>query len=183
MTRVCNQCHIERPLDDFANDKNRRDGKSYTCKVCNRARTSAWAKANPKRARERGTQWRIANRQRVRASSRKHYAKNQERILARTKARRAADPNRRATERWKWIYRNYQMTREQWLALFDAQGARCGCCTSTEPGSKLGWHTDHDHRTGVVRGIVCASCNVMLGGARDQIANLTAGIAYLERTR
>ena len=182
MTRVCNECDVEKSLDEFANDKNRADGKSYTCKVCNRARASAWSKSNRKRVQARQRKWRAENRASVRKSSRRYYAKNKTRINALTKARRDADPNHRAVQRWKWILRNYSMTREQWLAMFAAQGSRCGCCRSTDPGSRRSWHTDHDHTTKKVRGIVCHDCNIMLGGARDSTATLAAGIDYLERT-
>jgi hypothetical protein len=37
-------------------------------------------------------------------------------------------------------------------------GERCGICgAEPKPGKKL--HRDHDHRTGVARGLLCFSCN------------------------
>jgi recombination endonuclease VII len=62
------------------------------------------------------------------------------------------------------------------LALFDGH---CQCCGADSPGSRQGWHIDHDHVTGKFRGIICSRCNTMLGMAKDDIQRLAAGIAYL----
>lgn len=50
--------------------------------------------------------------------------------------------------------------RAAWRAFFDAHGDRCAICR--EPGGRL--VEDHDHTTGLVRGLLCHSCNVMTGG-------------------
>jgi len=89
----------------------------------------------------------------------------------------------KVAERWKWIKVNYGLTKEQWFGLFERQGNRCGCCGRTEPASKRGWHVDHDHTTGKVRGIVCHGCNMMIGAARDSVDVLASGIDYLNRTK
>ncbi len=57
----------------------------------------------------------------------------------------------------------YGLTPESWTALFAGQGRKCASCGSTEPGTTWGWHTDHDHQTGRVRGILCLPCNVLAG--------------------
>ena len=33
-TRVCTKCKVEKDLNDFGNDKTRKNGKSYLCKPC-----------------------------------------------------------------------------------------------------------------------------------------------------
>lgn len=38
---------------------------------------------------------------------------------------------------------------------------------------------DHDHKTGKVRGLLCPTCNNMLGHAKDSIETLQAAIQYL----
>lgn len=39
---------------------------------------------------------------------------------------------------------------------------------------------DHDHSTGKFRGVLCSSCNKMLGGAKDNPEILRLGAKYLE---
>lgn len=65
------------------------------------------------------------------------------------------------------LKRAYGITPEQWRELFVAQGERCACCGVGEPGSKLGWSTDHCHETGRLRGILCRRCNTVLGCLGD----------------
>ncbi|MEV7121236.1 endonuclease domain-containing protein [Kitasatospora griseola] len=40
-----------------------------------------------------------------------------------------------------------------WWRLFELQGSRCACCLASPTA------IDHDHRTGLVRGLLCTSCN------------------------
>lgn len=60
------------------------------------------------------------------------------------------------------------------------QGSRCKCCGKTTNGSKKGWHVDHDHSTGIIRGVLCANCNIALGQVHDNIKHLELLIQYLE---
>ena len=75
----------------------------------------------------------------------------------------------------------YGMTTSDWSTLFAAQGESCAICKSPKPGNKLGWSTDHDHLTGKVRGILCRSCNLMLGNAEDNAERMQLAVAYLKR--
>lgn len=147
----------------------------------NRERVKKWARANPERARARQRRWRQNNREKAREQARASYARNRDTRRALSTARRAADPNRRAYERWNWILRKYGLTREQWLELFMSQGERCACCGSQDPGTSRGWHTEHDHTTLKIRGITCAHCNRMLGAARD--SDPLSGTCSMRRIR
>ena len=87
----------------------------------------------------------------------------------------------------KWTqrsrYRNYKITPQEWDHMFVGQGGVCAICRSPTPGTKQTWHTDHNHVTGEVRGILCAHCNRMLGAARDNPDWLIEGAKYLEKGR
>ena len=68
-------------------------------------------------------------------------------------------------------------------ALLDSQGGRCAICRTETAGGKGGWHVDHDHATGRIRGLLCHGCNIALGYFRDDPDRLRAAMAYLETAR
>lgn len=49
------------------------------------------------------------------------------------------------------------------LAILEKQQYRCALCPRTIPGGMGNWHVDHNHKTGVVRGLLCVSCNLKVG--------------------
>lgn len=51
MTRVCKKCGEERPLETFQKHRGGRNGRVWTCKVCQAAEKKAWAQANPEKVR------------------------------------------------------------------------------------------------------------------------------------
>ena len=66
--------------------------------------------------------------------------------------------------------------------LYAEQNGRCGICKRHER-EVLMLVVDHCHKTGLVRGLLCGRCNVMLGMAGDLVDNLQAGIEYLLKKR
>ena len=63
----------------------------------------------------------------------------------------------------------FNLTLEEYNLMFDAQGGICKICSMPEITRKNNSDevrmlaVDHDHNTGAVRGLLCASCNVQLG--------------------
>lgn len=80
----------------------------------------------------------------------------------------------------KAIEAKYGISGEEYDALYEAQGGRCAICrTSTGKAKMLA--VDHDHKTGIVRGLLCGSCNHrLLGAAHDGTEILVRAIEYLE---
>lgn len=73
----------------------------------------------------------------------------------------------------------YGVTQEHWDAQFEKQGRCCAVCWASEHGAK-GWQTDHDHKTGKFRAILCRACNLALGHVKDDINRLQQLIEYLK---
>lgn len=72
---------------------------------------------------------------------------------------------------------------EELLRLQDGGCAICGC---KESDCKTAFHIDHDHNkpeSESYRGLLCASCNVSIGGFQDDPAILRRAIDYLEGSR
>lgn len=121
--------------------------------------------------------YRAAHRDEKRAYSAAYYAAHREEAAAYAAAYGAAHREETAARQ---LERRYGILPGERDAMLAAQGDSCAICGADDPGSRQGWNTDHDHGTGVVRGILCHGCNVGLGGFRDNPAHLMAAIEYLE---
>lgn len=55
--------------------------------------------------------------------------------------------------------------------MLASQGGVCAACGTDEPGGR-GWHTDHSHKSGEVRGVLCGYCNVALGMMQEDATRL-----------
>ncbi len=74
----------------------------------------------------------------------------------------------------------YGLTLEEKGELIEFQGGQCICGPWTGyNGASRTLSTDHDHKTGVVRGALCKHCNDLLGRIRDDPEYFRRMIAYL----
>jgi hypothetical protein len=78
--------------------------------------------------------------------------------------------------------RKYGITRDDYYNMLLQQDYMCKCCREPWNNPYYQWPVDHNHETGVVRGILCPPCNKMIGAAREESYVLAAGIRYLQCT-
>jgi hypothetical protein len=103
-------------------------------------------------------------------------------VQARVRANKAAQPERTTIMRRGWaIKTRYGITMDRFYEILADQNYECRIC-----GIRLTRATtriDHDHKTGIVRGLLCHECNLGLGFFRDNPAALRSAAAYIDRTR
>lgn len=76
------------------------------------------------------------------------------------------------------LKREFGMTLGDYDDMVTTQGGRCAICKEPCPtGNRLA--VDHDHDSGVVRGLLCMKCNTGLGHFDDSPRKLTEALAYL----
>jgi hypothetical protein len=133
-----------------------------------RKRAKAWREKNPERAAEADRAYRAKNREKLVATSQRHYWDNRDHHLEQSWLRRLKAKG---------------LTPDQYAALLEAQGHRCAICLAVEPmRGRRRMYVDHDHQTGLVRGLLCQRCNTAIGLMRDDPQLLTSAADYLIRS-
>ena len=72
----------------------------------------------------------------------------------------------------------YGITVEVYNQILESQGGVCAICEATPGRRRL--NVDHCHSTNIIRGLLCDSCNLMLGKANDRPEILRLGAEYIE---
>lgn len=78
-------------------------------------------------------------------------------------------------------YRFYNITKEVYDEMLNNQDNKCAICRK-EFTSKRKTFIDHNHSTGMVRGLLCPKCNTILGHANDSVDILNNAIKYIVKS-
>lgn len=108
-----------------------------------------------------------ATRKRLAAYQREHYRKH-----------RQGSAEEQTRLRHLRYQRKYGISEEQFLKMEADQDHACAIC-GDPPNGKGRFHVDHDAKTGRVRGLLCARCNLGIGCFLDSPDRLHAAIDYL----
>ena len=76
--------------------------------------------------------------------------------------------------------KRYGSTHQAYVDMVALQENKCAICKVEFGTLRKTPQYDHDHATGKVRGILCATCNNGLGSFKDRVDLLLAAIAYLQ---
>lgn len=176
----CSACKTERPLTEFPVY----NGKPwYWCKPCQRAKSKSYRQRFPDKIRKQNAAYRKENPGYSTESSRKWRLENRERHLATMRARDAK--YRKEDPTWDFkraIRQKYGLTIEQYESMYRSQNGACAICLKQHlTGKRNRLFVDHDHATGIVRGLLCGNCNSAIGHLKDDRAAIFRAITYLTR--
>lgn len=165
-SKICTYCKTDQPLTNYHVHPKR--GHHPRCKPCR-------AKAH--------REYYLANIDKFKAYKARARNETVEEREARIQRRRDEAPAKRRLAKWRvHIRKTLGVSEQQYQDLFRAQGGRCAICASGNPGGKRErFCIDHCHATGVIRGLLCVSCNSGLGYFKDDIHRLEGAISYLKR--
>lgn len=78
------------------------------------------------------------------------------------------------------LWFKYGLTVPDYFDIAVRQNFACAICLQSLQMDR-NTHIDHDHVTGKIRGLLCASCNTALGHFADNQTNLERAIVYLRQ--
>jgi len=164
--KKCNKCELNKKNEEFYKNSHSSDGLKSICKNC----TSITAKI-----------YYDENIEKIKQYSQKHHLKNKEEYNKRNRERFRNNPELKKKNR----IRPYKITQEQLDLLMSVSNYKCNICNlSQEDNKKLfkkDLNIDHCHKTGIIRGILCHSCNLGLGYFKDKIELLDKAKIYLSK--
>jgi hypothetical protein len=153
MLRKCQTCKLDKPATEFHKSKRNAGGFKPDCKACRKIEAVVYRKKYPEK---------------VTANSKKWYANNPEK--------------RKAVYRNKgWRDAGIDMDYDRYLLMLEERGHRCDICKKHDSEFEQALAVDHDHKTGLVRGLLCNECNTVLGKMNDDPDLLRKAAGYLEK--
>lgn len=158
--KICKKCKEEKALDQFNSIVRGRASKlggiyvASSCKECVKKSTVESARrrrhSDPEKTREKDRNYRLKNARNCRSNSLKY---------------------------------RFGITADDYDVMYDKQQGCCAICgihsSDYTNKTKLRLHVDHCHTTGMIRGLLCNSCNTSLGGFKDSEDVLNKAIAYI----
>jgi hypothetical protein len=145
-------CGVRKPVDQFHADSSRPSGRFPQCKECRKAYT-------------------------IEYNDRPDVI---ERTATRSAEKYQADPEaHKEVSRDNRYQKLYNITIEDYDRILAYQGGVCAICK--KPPKTRRHHVDHDHKTGLVRGLVCGYCNMWVLRENMTPEKLRVAADYLEQ--
>lgn len=149
--KTCSKCKKEKELSEFYKHKRKKDGYSDYCKECDK---------------EYCKKFRNENKEHLKQYKKKHYKDN------------IQDYKNNSLKNL------YGVTIEEYNSMFDEINGICPGCGEqifNTINSENPAVVDHNHKTGLVRGLLCGRCNSLLGFAKDNATTLENLTNYLRK--
>jgi hypothetical protein len=81
----------------------------------------------------------------------------------------------------KHLQQTYGLSLNEYHAKLKAQNHKCAICGTDEVDLQRDLCVDHDHKTGIIRDLLCNACNTGIGMFKEDNSILHKAIAYLKK--
>lgn len=165
----CWDCGLTKQLADFYRDKNRPDGRSCQCRVCQAAYSRNRRLTDPEAARGPSRRYGAAHPEKASERSRRHYKAHRKERIEQKRQWRAANPDREAViaqrRRARMAAVDNTLTSAEWNEILAKYDYRCVYCLIPFTAKQK---ATMDHVTPLSRGgtnrkenvvPACTSCN------------------------
>lgn len=158
-------------------------------------------KINKEKISKRKKEYNLKNRNKILKRLKDYYCKHRKEISVKDKTRRQQKSyikyrkeycikNRESLKLKRKIYnlkKKYNLSVEEYDRMVGVSGGKCEICRiklnifRTNSPKPTDVCVDHNHKNGVVRGLLCSNCNLALGLINDKNSTLINMIDYLKK--
>lgn len=117
-----------------------------------------------------------------RADGKKPFIQSQCKVCVRGSNAMRRQKHRAINPNWQRevdLKHNFGISMTEWNTMFDSQQGKCAICFRHQSELNKNLRVDHNHQTGVIRGLLCATCNSGIGMLQDNAEILQNAYNYL----
>lgn len=160
VTKKCSKCKEVKPVTEFYKNRNNPDGLMRWCKSCR--------KKYEKTPIQRGKRLEL---------KKQIYQRDKSKLRKESLERYHANPE---SQRLRLYISRYGLDIADWHSMFKKQRGCCAICGTHQSKLKQTLNVDHNHSTGIVRGLLCSNCNRGVGMFQDEADRLRKAAEYLD---
>ena len=128
------------------------------------------------------SKYRTDNKTAIAQRKHQYYLTPNGKLVSQTRTKRwLATPEGRFLKFGQKLRLRYSIDRPDFDRMLVEQTGRCLICNNQFLNNNKEPHVDHDHLTGIIRGLLCGRCNRLLGMVKDSIQLLLSAVSYLQR--
>lgn len=173
-TKQCSCCGEIKSINNFYKQSDRKIGIRSRCKDCCKKHPY---KRNKEKSHITRKKWELKNPDKISAQNKKHrdnpFYKGKIKVYMKQYRK-----DHKEEFKWSQIKSLYKLSKKDWELLWLYQDGGCAIC-----GKKFKSYakadTDHNHKTGKGRGLLCRRCNSAIGLFDDNIELMNLAIKYL----
>ena len=178
-TRICSYCKEPKQKSEFRIDRLNVSGLTATCNSCNNILQKNWYKNNAEKARLNSLERYHKYKEAINEKRKLHRKLNPEKYKQISKERYHKS-NKVQNRESSWKNAGIKdMTVKRYDELFAQQNESCAVCKEHQSVFKRSLCVDHDHATGIVRGLLCDNCNRALGYLKESKLIMNNMIKYI----
>lgn len=168
-TLLCSDCRAEKDAAEFSMNRGSTRGYSYKCKECSKKYYSSSVRKQIYAARRR-----LRYGRELKEMKAQYYQNNKGRI------KEYYQTKGYLSHKFAKLKYKYGISKEEYISLYNLQEGKCAICKCGIDILGKYTHLDHNHSTGVIRGLLCHSCNVGIGFLKS-VAYLEEAVKYLQK--
>ena len=167
-------CYICGTKDNLSKDKR---FNSFRCKPCTVKLSQKYRKDNLDKVKKSQKNYYQRNKDKIKLRVKKYAKLNKVKL---SNSRKIYYLNNKELFKDRQLKRNFGISLMEYNKIKENQNNKCAICKINNEKNKV-FHTDHNHTTGKVRGLLCTNCNIGIGQFKDNILILKNAIIYLKK--